>query len=145
MLVDTSALLRTLQPGHSQHIAARRAIEVLPQRGRKLHIVPQVLIELWVVATRPTQQNGLGLAPAATVAELGRLKSLFHFLPDTAAIYDTWEALVTEYHVAGKSAHDGRLVAAMRVHGLTAILTYDMDGFSRYSGIEVVHPEAVTA
>jgi hypothetical protein len=31
----------------------------------------------------------------------------------------------------------------MRVHNLTAILTFDMTGFSRYSGIEVVHPEEV--
>ena len=145
MLVDTSTLLRTLQPGHPQNEAARRAIEVLPQRGQKLHIVPQVLIELWVVATRPTAQNGLGLAPAAAAVELGRLKSLFHFLPETPAIYDTWEALVTMHQVSGKTAHDARLVAAMRVYGLTAILTYDKDGFSRYAGIEVVHPETVTA
>jgi hypothetical protein len=30
-------------------------------------------------------------------------------------------------------------VAAMLVHGLTAILTFDRTGFSRYSGIEVVN------
>lgn len=143
MLVDTSALLRTLQPGHAQYTTACRAIEVLPQKGRRLHIVPQVLIELWVVATRPTQQSGLGLAPTAAAAELGRLKSLFHFLPDAPADYDAWEALVTEHQVAGKSAHDARLVAAMRVYGLTAVLTCDMEGFSRYSGIEVVHPDEV--
>jgi predicted nucleic acid-binding protein len=28
----------------------------------------------------------------------------------------------------------------MRVHGLAAILTFDSAGFSRYAGIEVVHP-----
>jgi hypothetical protein len=28
----------------------------------------------------------------------------------------------------------------MLVHGLTAILTFDRAGFSRYSGIEVVNP-----
>src|SRR5260370_41264672 len=40
-------------------------------------------------------------------------------------------------------AHDARLVAAMEVHGITAILTFDKSGFSRYPGIEVVHPEQV--
>jgi hypothetical protein len=34
-------------------------------------------------------------------------------------------------------------VAAMLPHGLTAILTFDQSGFSRYPGIEVVHPAAV--
>jgi predicted nucleic acid-binding protein len=117
----------------------------LPQQGKKLHIVPQVLIELWVVATRPTAHNGLGLAPAAAAIELRRLKSLFHLLPETPSIYDKLESLATVNHVSGKTAHDARLVAAMQVYGLMAILTYDKDGFSRYAGIEVVHPDAVLA
>jgi hypothetical protein len=33
----------------------------------------------------------------------------------------------------------------MRVHGLSAILTFDKTGFSRFSGIEVIHPAEVTA
>jgi predicted nucleic acid-binding protein len=28
----------------------------------------------------------------------------------------------------------------MQVHGLTAVLTFDKTGFSRYAGIEIVHP-----
>ena len=70
---------------------------------------------------------------------------MFLFLPETPAIYPAWEALVTRYQVVGKPAHDARLVAAMRVHNLSAILTFDRTGFSRYPGIEVVHPEQVKA
>jgi predicted nucleic acid-binding protein len=62
-------------------------------------------------------------------------------LPDIPSIYPRWEALVTQHRVSGKPAHDARLVAAMQVHGLTAILTFDKTGFSRYPGIEVVHPD----
>jgi predicted nucleic acid-binding protein len=47
------------------------------------------------------------------------------------------------YQVSGKPAHDARLVAAMHVHGLTSILTFDKTGFTRYAGIEVVNPTAV--
>jgi predicted nucleic acid-binding protein len=65
---------------------------------------------------------------------------MFDLLPDTPAIYPVWESLVIQYRVSGKPAHDARLVAAMRVHGLAAILTFDRAGFSRYAGIEVVHP-----
>ena len=60
-------------------------------------------------------------------AELTRLKSLFNFLAETPAIYPVWEALVVQHRVSGKPAHDARLVAAMRVHGLTSILTFDKD------------------
>jgi predicted nucleic acid-binding protein len=121
-----------------------RAFETLIARGRELHIVPQNLFELWVVATRPASQNGLGLSTTEAAAELMRLKSMFPLLPDPPAIYPVWESLVFQYRVAGKPAHDARLVAAMLVHGLTTILTFDRTGFSRYAGIEVLHPADVS-
>jgi predicted nucleic acid-binding protein len=112
-------------------------------KDRSVHIVPQNLIELWVVATRPVEQNGLGMSPPAAHAELARLKSMFLLLPETPAIYPVWESLVAQHQVSGKPAHDARLVAAMQVHGLTAILTFDRSGFSRFPGIEVLHPADV--
>jgi len=98
-----------------------------------------------VVATRSVAQNGLGLSITEAASELMRLKSMFVLLPDTPAIYPIWERLVIQYQVSGKPAHDARLVAAMQVHGLTAILTFDKSGFSRFAGIEVVHPVDVAA
>lgn len=145
MLIDTNALLRTLQVRHPQYETIARALELLPSLGRHLHIVPQNLVELWVVATRPVEQNGLGLTPAQAAAELQRIKSMFVFLPETSAIYPAWEYLVRRYAVSGRPSHDARLAAAMQVHGLTAILTFDKTGFSRFPGIEVVHPSDVHA
>jgi predicted nucleic acid-binding protein len=143
LLIDTSTLLRTLQIHHPQYETAARALETLPSRGRDLHIVPQNLVELWVVATRPIRQNGLGLSTLDATSELMRLKIMFPLLPDTPAIYPRWESLVIQHQVSGKPAHDARLVAAMQVHGLTSILTFDKTGFSRYAGIEVVSPADV--
>lgn len=37
----------------------------------------------------------------------------------------------------GKNAHDARLVAAMVRHGLTHILTFNAQDFSRYRGITI--------
>jgi predicted nucleic acid-binding protein len=145
VLIDTSTLLRTLQASHPQRETARVAIKALIARGRELHIVPQNLVELWVVATRPLSQNGLGLSTPEAAADLARLKSMFPLLADTPAIYPVWESLVIQYRVFGKPAHDARLVAAMRVHGLTTILTFDRTGFSRYAGIEVLHPADAAA
>jgi predicted nucleic acid-binding protein len=143
VLVDTSTILRTLQPLHPQNPTVSSAIGILTSRGTELHVAPQNLVELWVVATRPREQNGLGMSAAATADELRRIKSMFILLPDTPAIYPAWEALVIDRSVIGKPAHDARLVAAMMVHGITAILPYDKSGFSRYHGIEVVRPDEV--
>lgn len=52
---------------------------------------------------------------------------------------------MTQHGVSGKPSHDARLVAAMQVHRLTAILTFDRKGFSRFPGIEVVDPADVQA
>ncbi|HUE23863.1 MAG TPA: hypothetical protein VMQ86_19400 [Bryobacteraceae bacterium] len=98
-----------------------------------------------MVATRPAAQNGMGLSIPEATSELMRLKSMFPLLPDTPAIYPIWESLVIQYRVSGKPVHDARLVAAMKVHGLTSILTFDRTGFSRYGGIEVVHPADAAA
>ena len=95
------------------------------------------------MATRPLGENGLGMTPGEAALELERIKGMFLFLPETPAIYPAWEALVTQHAVSGKPSHDARLVAAMRVHGLTAILTFDQTGFSRFPGIEVIQPAEV--
>jgi predicted nucleic acid-binding protein len=145
VLVDTSTLLRTLQRRHPQYSAATRAIEILPRRGHQLHIVPQNLVEFWVVATRPVDQNGLGLHPTEAANEVARLKEMFLLLPESQAIYPAWERLVTAYGVSGKPAHDARIVAAMQVHGLTAILTFDRSGFARYRDVEIHDPVDVAA
>lgn len=98
-----------------------------------------------MVATRPLGENGLGMTPAEAAAELARIKGMFLFLLETPAIYPAWEGLVLEHAVSGKPSHDARLVAAMQVHGLTALLTFDRTGFVRFPGIEVIYPADVTA
>jgi hypothetical protein len=45
VLIDTSTLLRTLQPSHPQWEIARTAIKALTARGQELHIVPQKLFD----------------------------------------------------------------------------------------------------
>jgi predicted nucleic acid-binding protein len=143
MLVDTSVLIRTLQPHHALYLPADRALRLLPEQGAELCIVAQNLIELWTVATRPPGANGLGMTSVQAASELARIKGMFIFLPETPAIYPVWEALVIQYQVAGKLAHDARLVAAMQVHGITSILTFDKTGFTRYPGIQVVDPSDI--
>src|SRR5207245_7977424 len=88
---------------------------LLRQHGEERCLVPQNFYEFWVVATRPTGQNGLGLTPAQAQADLARLKALFTVRNDTPALFSEWEQLVIAYQVNGKNAHDARLVAAMSV------------------------------
>jgi hypothetical protein len=51
--------------------------------------------------------------------------------------------LVLEHRVSGVQVHDTRIVAAMSIHQVSKILSFDLDDFTRYSGITVVHPAEV--
>jgi predicted nucleic acid-binding protein len=77
-------------------------------------------------------------------AEIASLKKLFHFLNDTPALYEQWETLVTQHAVSGRNAHDARIVAAMVVHGITQLLTFNSDDFKRFSNIVVLTPDSFT-
>ena len=145
ILVDTNILGRLAEPAHPQHNDAVASVDSLHRRGDQPCVVPQVLYEFWVVASRPTADNGLGLSVAEAASELARLKALFAFLADSAAIYPEWERLVAAFAVSGKKAHDARLVAAMSVHGVSHLLTFNIADFARYPAVTVLDPSAVAA
>ena len=75
ILIDTNVLLRTIQPGTADCAVARAAIRECRKTDR-LTIVPQVVYELWVVLTRPTDVNGLGMSSAAAEQRIGELLEL---------------------------------------------------------------------
>jgi predicted nucleic acid-binding protein len=143
VLIDTNIVGRIVEVGHAQHRVASDATAALRHRGDTLCLVPQVLYEFWVVATRPVAQNGLGFTAAQADAEITKLQTLFSLLPDTAGIFGEWHRLVVTHQVLGKNAHDARLVAAMAVHGITHLLTFNTGHFSRYPGITALDPAAL--
>ena len=145
VLVDTNLLTRAADASHPHHGVAKDAISALAAKGDSPCLVPQNLYEFWVVCTRPASDNGLGMSTDLVLRRLGDLKQAFDLLDETPAFRPTWEALVTKYSVQGKSAHDARLVVAMKVHGLTTILTFNKQHFVRYDGITVLSPEDAQA
>ncbi len=46
------------------------------------------------------------------------------------------------HSVRGVQVHDARLAAAMRVHGIPYILTFNGSDFERYSGIGIADPRS---
>lgn len=142
-LADTNIILRLAEPAHTMHEAALRAVKKLFSDGHDICLIPQNLIEFWNVATRPLERNGLGWTTAQTDADVTVLESIFTVLPDSPAIYPEWRRLAATYSVTGKQVHDTRLVAAMNVHKITNLLTFNTADFERFSGIVLVDPATV--
>ena len=142
VLLDTNILLRLTQPHHPSAPVAARALRSLRANNEMLHIAQQNIVEFWAVATRPIAANGLGYSTEQATAEVDALKRLFVLLPELP-LQDTWERLVADYRVSGKNAHDARLVAAMVVHGIESILTFNTQDFLRYGEIRVLDVMAI--
>lgn len=145
VLLDTNILLRSIEPLHPHHRLAVSAVASLLTEDVSVYFTLQNIAEFWNVATRPVENNGLGFSILATLAEVDRIEGLLTFLPDIPAVYSEWKRIIIENNVSGVKVHDARLVATMKTHGVQRLLTFDVDGFTRYRGIEVIHPRAVAA
>lgn len=144
-LVDTNVLLRFADRAHPLHPTIRAAVRKLRTDGHSLRATPQNCVEFWNVATRPIERNGFGLTPATADQLLRLVERLFPPLPDSATVYTEWRRLVVSFGVSGIQVHDARIVAAMIVHDVTHILTFNTTDFVRYGtrGIVAVDPTTV--
>ena len=143
ILVDTNVLLRAVGFDAGARQVANHAVRRLSDRGDEPVVVPQVLFEWWVVATRPKSANGLGIDVRLAETVLTSLESSFPILLDDDLLYLEWRRTVCHYRVSGKAAHDARLVAAMNVHEIDHILTFNVQDFSRYSHLTIITPADV--
>ncbi|HEX6985237.1 MAG TPA: PIN domain-containing protein [Planctomycetaceae bacterium] len=146
VLVDSNVLLRAANSEALDFLPAVSALSRLREKGHQPALVPQCCYEYYVVATRPVERNGLGLEPEQAASDIADHLKLFRLLRDERAVFDAWKALVAEYVVRGKAAHDARLVAAMRRHRVGRLLTFNVADFSRYAGeITILDPRDVAA
>jgi predicted nucleic acid-binding protein len=142
VLVDTNVLLRRTQPEHLQYTVAVESVRRVLATGEPVYYTLQNIAEFWNVLTRPVANNGLAVSAVVALSEVEKIEQAMQLLPDTAAIYGEWKRLVLQHGVIGVKVHDARLVAAMNIHGVRRLLTFDAGDFSRY-GIEVLQPAAV--
>lgn len=139
VLTDTNIFLGLLQPHHPHCQVAGRALDTLRAREEVLNVAPQNLVELRAAATRPFAENGLGLTVVQATKELDQIKRFWTLLPDVP-LYEEWERIVKMHRVSGKGTHDARLVAAMHVHGIENVLTFNREDFARFRDIKVLDP-----
>jgi predicted nucleic acid-binding protein len=140
VLIDSNVLLRSLHPGHPHYAAVGNSVATLRLRDETLCIAPQTLIEFWAVATRPREDNGLGLSTARVATELMNLRRLFRLLTSTPEVLEAWQRIVISYGIVGKQTHDAHLVAVMQVHSVQSILTFNFSHFTRFPNITVLNP-----
>ncbi len=142
-LVDSNILLRWVKPGHIDYSLVVYAIDAILRRGDVLCYTSQNVGEFWNTCTRPLDRNGYGLSPQDADRRAKFFEEKLRLFPDSLAIHAEWRCFLVKYGVSGVQVHDARLAAAMRVHGIKRILTFNDRDFARYPDIEAIHPRAV--
>ena len=137
-LVDANIILALLNPIHRRH---QDVADLVAHRGtlRRLVAPPQSWYETYVVLTRPHDVNGYAMSPSHAVFEIETARLQFAVLPDPPELLDAWLDLCREHGVSGKPAHDARLAAYARLHGIGTLVTLNARDFARY-GLSVVVP-----
>lgn len=140
-LLDTNILLRIADTSSPQHSLALAAITNILSKGDKCVITSQVLIEFWVVATRPVEVNGLGWTTELTAEKMRQFIAQFRILKETQEIFTNWFKLVTTYNIRGKRTHDIRLLAVMTVYQIPYLLTLNPSDFIPVPDITIIQPQ----
>lgn len=139
-LADTSVLVRLMERDTPLGRAAEATVARYAAADDELFVCARVLIEFWVVATRPKDVNGLELEPVEAADVLTDFIDMFSVLPEPPDIAERWRHLVLAHAVRGKSAHDARLVAVMDAMGINVVVTFNERDFRRYPSITLVKP-----
>ncbi len=140
-LLDTNVVLRFANPSDTKHVTATNAVYNLLLRGDECYLTAQIIIELWVVATRPQEVNGLGWNAERTRDIIDQLLIRFPLVEESSQIFSTWLNLVTAHQVTGKRTHDIRLVGVMLANNITHLLTFNPKDFNRITDITIVQPQ----
>jgi predicted nucleic acid-binding protein len=144
IFVDSGVLVRLVIRSSPGYDDARRAVKTLRGRGDSLVALTQNAAEFWNVCTRPPGvRGGFGLTIDATARKLRLIQRLVDIRSDSEVIFNEWKRLVVAHSVRGVQVHDARLVAAMVVHDISNLLTFNTADFKRYPKITLLAPTDV--
>ena len=133
-ILDTNVLVSATASQRELHAAAQDVMQ-WPASGRRIHVSGQILREYLVVATRPLESNGLGLACAEAVANVSIFRSAVHCLEENDQVQRKLVELVQSHECRGFLVHDANVVATALAHGIPAIVTENQRDFLRFADL----------
>lgn len=131
-MLDTNVLLTATDEGRAEHSQALLIFTDWAARGTTLYASGQIMREYLAVATRPGDQNGLGLKQTDAIANVRVLRTRITLLAEDARVADRLLDLMDQVRCGGKKVHDANVVATMLVHGIDSLVTINMTDFAGF-------------
>jgi len=138
LLLDTNVLLTATSEDRRDHKLALDLFRLAPATGIHLAVCGQVIREYLVVSTRPAESNGLGLATSDAIRNAMLFRKRTLFLEESEEVTDRLLELVSTTGVSGKGIHEANLVALMRTHHVSTILTGNTSDFAPFKEITAI-------
>lgn len=138
--VDTNILLAATDTDWSAHSRSRVFLTLGLSGKLRLFACGQIFREYLVVATRPLENNGLGLTPQKAIENIESFHQCLQLLEENDATTRRLESLVAKNSIKGKRIHDANLVSIMIENGLSEIITLNPKDFTAFSEITPREP-----
>ena len=138
LLLDTNVLLEATDEGRPQHAGALGLFLTLPALGIDLFLATQVIREYLVVATRPAENNGLGMNPADALDNIRAFRQRTSVIADSEQAGEAFLALADRVHWRGKRLHDLQLLATAMTAGMNALITANPQDFPPDATVRII-------
>ena len=132
VMLDTNVLLAATDEGRAEHHDALTIFNEWAAGDTTLCTSGQILREYLAVATRPAENNGLGLKPADAVSNVRAIRERTAFLVEDARVADRLQGLLADVECGGKQVHDANVIATMLAHGVGTVVTMNVEDFARF-------------
>jgi predicted nucleic acid-binding protein len=140
VFLDTNILVYSRDEGSPFFDKVVEALRGLMNGGAVLSIHRQVLREYACVATRPPPR-GLGASTERALAEIAEFEAVYRVLTDPDEVWSEWRRLAQMGEFKGSRLHDVYIAAVMLGHGISHILTLNVEDFQNISGLKPFKPE----
>jgi len=134
VMLDTNVLLAATDEGRAEHRDALTVVNDWAAAHTDLCTSGQILREYLAVATRPADNNGLGLRLPDALGNVRAIRERTTLLAEDPKVADRLLGLLADVECRGKQIHDANLVATMLVHGVGTVVTMNLEDFARFTG-----------
>ncbi|MDR0625657.1 MAG: PIN domain-containing protein [Bifidobacteriaceae bacterium] len=129
VFLDTNVFLAAVDLARPEKPHAVRVLKEWPAAGVALYTSTQVMREFLVVATRPTDANGLGLTLADALSNASEFAQVATVLPETLATWRKLLAVLPDSSISGARIHDANIAACALANGISTVVSANTADF----------------
>ncbi|MXW78366.1 MAG: PIN domain-containing protein [Gemmatimonadetes bacterium] len=139
LFADTNVFLSATDRSRKHHAQAWKLLQAAAEGKAVLAVSGQIIREYLVVATRPVEVNGLGLAAEDALKNIAVFtRPPFLFCEESERVSRHLRDLVQTHRLTGKRVHDGNIVATMLAEGINRLITENEEDFASFKEIEAI-------